>query len=174
MSNATALRPVAGEHAEYYGKYIALVPDGDVVATLERQIADTVALLRDFGEARAGHRYAPDKWSVRQVVGHLSDAERMFVYRATAFARGEQQPLPGFDENAYVAEGGFDARTLASVTEEFRSVRGATVTLLRGLDEAAWSHRGVANGNPISVRALAWIIAGHELHHGNILKERYR
>lgn len=173
MTTATSLRPAPNEHAEYYGRYIKLVPDGDVVARMERQIADTVALLDRFGEARAGHRYAPDKWSVREVVGHLADAERMFAYRGLAFARGEKQPLPGFDENAYTVAGRFDARTLADMSAEFQRVRAATVALFRGFDDTAWNGSGVANKNPISVRAIAWIIAGHELHHVALFRERY-
>lgn len=173
MSTATVRRPAAGEHHERYGRYVALVPDGDVVTQLERQLDDTIALLRQFGEARAGHRYGPDKWSVREVIGHVIDCERVFVYRALSFARGEKQSLPGFDENEYAAAAGYDARTLESVTDELRRLRAATVGFFRGLDDAAWSRTGTANDHPISVRALAWIITGHELHHAKLLRERY-
>ena len=161
------------EFAPYFAKYIALVPAGDVIATLETQLAETIAMLDEAGEARAGHRYAEGKWSVREVVGHAIDTERIFTYRALAAARGEANALPPFDENVYVAHAGFDARTLGSLLDEWTAVRRATLALFRNLDHEALTRRATANGAPISARALAWIIAGHELHHRELLRWRY-
>jgi hypothetical protein len=165
--------PAPDEFLAYYQKYIDQVPAGDVLETLEAQLPETVALLDRFGETRGGHRYAPGKWSVKQVVGHLADAERIFVYRALCAARGEQGALPAFDENAYVDEAGFDARTLNSLLGEFTAVRRATLSLFRNLTEEQLARRVVANDNPVSARAIAWIVAGHERHHAKLLAERY-
>jgi hypothetical protein len=173
MSAAAPARPEAGEYAPYYEKYVSLVPEGDIVETLERQSADTLALLRSLDEGRGSSRYAEGKWSVKEVVGHVMDGERVFAYRALCFARGERAPLPGFDQDDYMRDAAFDARTLGSLVEEYESVRAATLSLLRSLDAAAWQRRGTASDNPVSVRALAHIIAGHELHHVKILRERY-
>jgi uncharacterized damage-inducible protein DinB len=172
-SNALAIRPSADEFAPYYARYIDRVPDGDLLVTLESQLEATVALLDTFGESNAGIRYAPGKWSVKQVVGHLNDAERIFTYRAVCAARGERASLPGFDENTYVDEGGFDGRTLNSLMGEMTAVRRATLSLVRNLDDAQVARTVVANGVPVSVRALAWIIAGHEVHHAELFRERY-
>lgn len=166
-------RPKADEHLPYYGKYIALVPDGPIVETLRRQIEETSALLRGVPRDREEHRYAEGKWSVKEVVGHLADGERVFAYRALRFARADQTPLAGFDENTYVPAGRFGDRTLASLVDEFRAIRETTVRLFDGLDEQAFLSSGPANNAPVTVRALAWIIAGHERHHVGILKERY-
>jgi uncharacterized damage-inducible protein DinB len=165
--------PAADEFAPYYATYIDTVPRGDVLATLEAQLPETIALLDRFGEARAGHRYGPDKWSVKEVVGHVTDTERIFAYRALCAARGETGSLPGFDENAYTPGGEFDRRTLNSLLGELTAVRRATISLFRNLDDAQLARRVVANGVPVSARALAWIIAGHERHHARILAERY-
>ena len=168
-----AAPPAADEFAPYYARYIDTVPRGDVLETLEAQHADAVELLDRFGEARGGHRYAPGKWSVKEVVGHLTDAERIFTYRALCAARGEAGALPAFDENAYVAGADFDRRTLNSLLGEFTAVRRATLSLFRNLDESQLARRVVANDQPVSARALAWIIAGHERHHTGLLRERY-
>jgi uncharacterized damage-inducible protein DinB len=164
----------SGEFLPYYARYVALVPAGDLLATLEAQLADTVALVDQVGEARAGHRYAPGKWSVREKLGHVIDTERVFAYRALCAARGEAAALPGFDENAWVAGSDFDQRTLGSILGEFMAVRRATLALFRHLDDRALARRVTANGAPVTARALAWIIAGHELHHRRLLDERYR
>jgi hypothetical protein len=166
-------RPADDEYGAYYGKYVAQVPDADIVAILATQIDDTMALLRKVGEEQAGHRYAPGKWSIREVIGHVTDTERVFGYRALRFARGDQTPLHGFDENAYVPAGQFDKRSLASVLAEFAAVRRATVALLAGLPDEAWARDGTASNARATVRGLAWIIAGHELHHREILATRY-
>jgi uncharacterized damage-inducible protein DinB len=173
MSATAPAKPQTNEYAPYYEKYVSLVPEGDVVETLERQLDDTLALLRGITEERAGYRYAPGKWSVKEVVGHIIDTERIFSYRALAIARGERQPLPGMDQDEYMAGADFDSRTLADLTEEFSHVRRANVLMLRGLSEEAWTRRGTASDNEVTVRAIAYIIAGHEAHHVKILRERY-
>lgn len=166
-------RPSADEFAPYYGRYINAVPDGDVLALLERQIGETLALLRTIPEARGSHRYAPGKWSIKEVLGHMADTERVFAYRALRFARGDRTPLPGFEQNDWVPFSNADARPLGELAEELRLVRGATVALFRGLDDAALARRGTASGVEFTTRALAWIIAGHERHHLRVLGERY-
>jgi len=166
-------RPAADEFFEYYGKYIDRVPGDDAMPALRDQIGDTVRLLRPLAESKALHRYAPGKWSVKEVVGHLADSERVFAYRALRVGRGDSTPLAGFDENEYVPAGRFDARPLADVVHEFELVRAASLALFQGMDEEALLRRGTANDKKISVRALAWILAGHELHHRKILIERY-
>lgn len=168
-----ATRPAPDEYAPYYGTYISKVRDGDVVRTLKTQIVDTLAYLRAIPEARGGHRYAAGKWSIRDVVGHVCDAERVFVYRALRFARNDSTPLPGFDENAFVSASRFDDRTLASLIAEFEAVRAATVPFFDALFADEWTRHGTASGKGMSVRALAWVIAGHELHHLDVLKTRY-
>lgn len=166
-------RPLPSEHAPYYSSYIALVPDGDVVETLRGQIGETTALLLSQPESAGGRRYAEGKWSVREVVGHLADAERVFSYRALRFARADETNLPGFNENAFAARSNADARTLASLCDELTAIRAATVSLFASLDGEAWERLGTANSAVMSVRALAWVCAGHELHHRAILRERY-
>lgn len=170
--SARRARPAAGEYAPFYAPYLARVPEGDVVEILDRQIAETIRPLAALGEEGAGFAYAPGKWTVRQVVAHVVDAERVFAYRALRFARGDGAPLPGFDENEWATAAG-DDRPLADLLAEWRTVRGATVSLFGGLAAEAWTRTGVANGTPCSVRALAAIIAGHELHHRAVLAERY-
>jgi uncharacterized damage-inducible protein DinB len=169
----TIARPAADEHIEYYGKYIRLVPGDDALEAMRSQIGDTVRLLQPLDESKALHRYGPGKWSVKEVVGHITDAERVFSYRALRFGRADETPVPGFDENTYVPAGRFDLRPLPELVQEYQAVRASTIALFRGMDEQALLRRGTANGDSISVRALAWILAGHELHHRGILIERY-
>lgn len=166
-------RPDPGEYNAYYDRYVALVPPGDIIALLTVQLDDTIALLRDLSEEQALHTYAPGKWSIKEVLGHIMDAERIFMGRALRFARGDATPLPSFDENAYTPAGAFNARPLASLISEFTAVRRATVALLAGLSADAWERKGTASNHPVSVRGLAWITAGHELHHRMILTQRY-
>ena len=174
MPTPAPSRPAAGEFFEYYGKYIALVPDGDVRSHIEHQLTDTAAFIKSRGDAWAMSRYAPGKWSPKEVIGHLADAERIFAYRALRIARGDATALAGFNENAYVPVGQFDARDMNDLLEEFAAARASTIAMLNGFDEAAWARTGNASGHAISVRALAYIIAGHERHHLSILKDRYR
>jgi len=165
--------PDSSEHAPYFGKYVALAAGGNILATLERHLGDMQSLLTSIGEERGGHRYAPDKWNIREVVGHVNDTERVFAYRALRIARGDQAPLEGFDQDRYVLAGPFGRVSLADLGREFTAVRQATLALFRPLDAAAWMRRGLANQNEVSVRALAFMIAGHQRHHCNILVERY-
>ena len=173
MTVSTAIRPSSNEYAPYYDRYISLVTEPNALEALERQLAEMLPVLRSVSEAQAGHRYAPGKWSIRQVLGHLIDAERVFAYRALRFARADRTPLPGFDENTYAEAAGSDRRSLRDLIEEIELVRRANVAMLRGFEEAAWTRIGTANDVEMSVRALAFVIAGHGCHHTNILKERY-
>jgi hypothetical protein len=170
---AITSRPEPGEYAAYYEKYVALVPGNDIVVTLEAQRLQMIQLFAARGERDGNFRYAPEKWTVKEVVGHVSDTERIFAYRALRIARGDATPLSGFEQDDYVRAGAFGDRTLADLAEEFAHVRSATVALFRSLGKDAWLLRGVANKNEVSVRALAFIVAGHELHHRRILEERY-
>jgi uncharacterized damage-inducible protein DinB len=166
-------RPAADEYASYYATYVSATEGDDLPMLLTTQQRETAALLAGLSEAQAAFRYAPGKWTVREVIGHVSDTERIFAYRLLRIARGDQTPLPGFDENPYVAAAGFERRPLAEVAAEFASVRQATLTLLGGLDDTALARRGTASDKTISARALAWIIAGHERHHLDVIRERY-
>ncbi len=166
-------RPPAQEFAPPFAAYIDLVPDGDVITTLATQGLATRALLASCSEAQGEHRYAPGKWTVKRLLQHIVDGERMFCYRALCIARGETVSLPGFDEDAYAQNDGSDERSLAAIVGEFASVRAATLTLFEGILPDAARRIGTANGKPASPRALAWIIAGHELHHLRVLRERY-
>ena len=166
-------RPESDEIPAHFVGYIGKVAESDPVAVLTSQIDVTTALLGGLSDADALQRYAPGKWSVKEVVGHLADTERIMAYRALRIARGDETPLPGFDENAYVPPAKFDARPLADLVAEFRTVRAATLGLFRGFDADAWRRRGTASGKPISVRALGFVIPGHERHHVEILKTRY-
>ena len=166
-------RPSTDEFAPYYGTYVNAVTGGDALAALVSQREGSERFLRGIPEARAGYRYAPEKWSIREVVGHVSDAERIFCYRMLRIGRGDETPLSSFDENAYVPTGGFDRRPLADVAAELAAVRDATLALARNLDETALLRVGTASGKRVSARALAWIIAGHEAHHIRVLRERY-
>jgi hypothetical protein len=149
------------------------VPDGDILEMLEAQRREMGQLLAGMSEAVALRRYAAGKWSVKEVIGHLMDCERVFGYRALRFARGDETPLPGFDEQIYAPAGRFDDRRLGDLADELDAVRRATIALVRSFDAAALTRRGTANGAAVSVRALVYIIAGHERHHLTILRERY-
>jgi DinB superfamily len=165
--------PADSEYARFYASYVGkLAGEGDVVAVLERQRGELAALPAAAGE-RETHRYADGKWSVREVVGHLGDAERVFGYRLFCISRGEQQSLPGFDENVYAARSGADARPLADLVAELLALREVNLGVVRRLGAAEWDQRGVANSHPITVRALAYVLAGHCRHHLDILRERY-
>lgn len=166
-------RPGLDEHSTYYGKYVALVPDGDLCDLLREQLAETLALLRRIPEARGAYRYAPGKWSIKEVLGHVCDTERIMSYRALRIGRGDATPLPGFEQDDYVPAGGFDRRTLIDLGDELSAIRGASIELFRHLGADALARRGTANGNPFTPRALAYVIAGHERHHVGILKTHY-
>lgn len=167
-------RPAEGEFAPYAKADIEHVAGDDAVLALEAQREQVLALFAPIDEQWAStFAYAPGKWSVKQVLGHLVDDERIFAYRMLCVARREPAPLPGFDEELYVDEAGFQARTLKDLLDEYRAVRAATLALLRGLPAPAWLRRGSVNGYEASVRGLAFHVAGHELHHLRILQERY-
>ncbi len=173
MSTAAALKPAANEYANYYEKYVTLVPEGDVVKTLESQLENTLRFLRGLSPELGDYRYAPDKWSIKEVVGHMIDTERIFAYRALRFGRNDQNALAGFEQEGYIQSANFGARELADIIDEFESVRRANLHLFRNLDDAAWLRTGNASDNDVSVRALAYITAGHELHHLGVIKSKY-
>jgi hypothetical protein len=165
--------PDKSEAAAYYFRYIDRVPPGDVVDTLENQLGSVMATLSGISDERSLHRYAPDKWSIRQLVNHVSDTERVFAFRALWFSRGFPETLPSFEQDPAAAAAKADAIPWARHVEEFRAVRQATIALFRNLPAEGWSQRGVASGNPVTVRALAYIAAGHADHHAAVLRERY-
>jgi hypothetical protein len=173
MTDPATIRPAPGEHIPYYTHYISLVPGEDVLAALAGQIGSTLEVLRGIPEERAGFRYAPGKWSIKEVVGHVLDSERIFVYRALRFARNDDTPLPGYEQDDYIRAASFDDCRLADLADELGHVRQSTLSFFRHLAPAAWQRAGTANDDPITVRALAWIIAGHELHHLQVLRDRY-
>jgi hypothetical protein len=166
-------RPDRTEAAEYYFTYINQVPEGNIGQILEAQEPEAVELLRNISEERSLHRYAPGKWSIREVVSHINDTERMFAFRALWFARGFDSPLPSFDQDVAIRGASADDRPLSEHVEEFRAVRAATRALFQHMPADAWTRRGIASGNPFSVRALAYITAGHVAHHVRLLRERY-
>ncbi len=166
-------RPLPDAYSPGAGPYIAAVAGDDAWPALVAQGADVEGLLGELPDALASFRYAPGKWSVKEVVGHLADAERIYAYRALRFARADPTPLPGFEEDDYVPAGHFDARSLPELLEEWRTVRAATLSLYRGLDAEALLRRGVANGRLVSVGAIAWLAVGHTQHHLGVLRERY-
>jgi uncharacterized damage-inducible protein DinB len=169
----SAIRPASTDYAPPYAGYVALVPEEDILGTIEDQSAATQKLLASLDEAKAAYRYAESKWSVKEVLGHMIDSERIFTYRALAIARGETQPLPGFDEKQYVANASFDSWKLGDLAEHYALVRRATIVLFRNFPDEAWTRRGIASDYSITLPALAWIIVGHERHHVQVLRERY-
>ena len=174
MSPLSLSRPGADESAPFYHGYIAKVPGEQIGTYLADQLPELERLLSRLDDAAACARYAPGKWSVKEVLGHLTDTERIFGYRLLRIARADPTPLPGFDENAYVPPAEFDARPLAELLAEFRAVRAGTIALVEGLPAAAWERRGQASGKTISARALAYILVGHVSHHLGVLRDRYR
>jgi hypothetical protein len=167
------LRPAPTDHAPFHAAYVRLVPDGDVLGVLEKQAKETVAFLKGLSEEKSRFRYAKEKWSIREVVGHMNDAERVFTYRALSFARGDTSSLPGFDENGWAATSNADQRTLAEHIAEYSAVRAATLALYRGFSDNEIHREGVASGHRVTVAAIAYVVAGHERHHVGILKDRY-
>ena len=166
-------RPSESEFAPFYAGYVSLVPEADIVSVLEAQAADVRLQTSAFIPGREQFRYADGKWSVCEVLGHMTDAERVFGFRAFCFSRGEENALPGFEQNDYVARGGFDRCSLADLVQEFGQIREANLTVLRRLDDTAWQRTGTASGKPVSVLALAYIMAGHVRHHLHVLSTRY-
>ena len=169
----TQNRPKTGDYASFYEKYIALVPEGEFLQILETQLREWQRLLGEISEEQADFHYAPGKWSIKEMLGHVSDSERIFSYRLLRIARGDQTPLPGFEQDDYVRAANSSARKRRDLLEEFTAVRRATIALAASLDNAAWLRRGVANQQEISATALAFVIAGHDRHHRQVLEERY-
>jgi hypothetical protein len=169
----TITAPDRTEAATYYFTYIDKVPAGDIRDVIEAQGPETLAVLRGITDERSQYRYAPDKWSIREMVHHVNDAERVFAFRALWFSRGFETELPSFDQDVAVATAGADRRSWQSIVDEFAAIRAASATLFRTLPDEAWTRHGVASGNPVTVRALAFIVAGHVAHHLQVLKERY-
>lgn len=166
-------KPQPEEVPPYFTRYVDKVVGADVLAVLERQAAEVQALLGGLTDAQADYRYEPEKWNIREIIGHLADAERIFVYRALAFARADATPLPGFEEDEYVANARFAERPLADLLNELATVRAATLAFFRGLNDAELSRTGTAGQRTVTVRALASVIAGHEAHHLGVIRERY-
>lgn len=167
------VRPQANEYDPYYERYISLVPGADIVTALQTQLDQTIALLSAVSEEKAGYRYAPGKWSVKEVLGHVTDTERIFAYRALRIARNDRTPIEGFEQDGYVQYGPFSRYRLQDLVQEFGYVRDASLSLFQKLNQEDWGRRGIANNAEISVRALAFVMAGHELHHRKVLKEKY-
>ena len=166
-------RPSADEYVNYYDTYIRLVPGDDAMPALASHVDRWLPSLHRITDTQALHRYAPGKWSAKEVLGHVCDGERVFSYRALRFARADETPLPGFEEKAWVPAAATDRRPMGEVIDELAAIRVATVALFRSFDATMLARRGKANDQTISVRALAWIIAGHAMHHQMGLRERY-
>ena len=166
-------RPRTGDCSDYLTGYSDQVPDGAILETLATQIEETAGLLNGAGEDRGDHRYAPGKWTVKEVVAHLADSEVVFAYRALRFARGDGTPLPGFEQDDWVPHAGCERRSLAEMVDLLRRARDLSLALFGTFPEEAWDRRGVANDDAIVVSAFPWVIAGHELHHRRVLGERY-
>jgi uncharacterized damage-inducible protein DinB len=166
-------RPQLAEHEPYWSRYIDLVTEDDLFTALDANQNSTDRTLSSISEEKAAYRYAPGKWSIKEMLNHLIDAERVFAYRALAIARGDQQSLPGFDENPYAEASDADRRPFAEIYAEWKAVRAATLALFRSFSDEAWARIGTANSKRISVRALAYVTAGHERHHMKVLRERY-
>lgn len=169
----SAIRPDSTEYAQPYARYVANVPETDILGILGQQSTETQKLLASLDETKAAYRYAEGKWSVKEVIGHFTDAERIFAYRALAIARGETAPLPGFEEDDYVRNASFDNWKLGDLAEHYALVRRSTIVLFQNFPDQAWTNRGTASNYPITARAIAWIIVGHERHHLKVLRERY-
>src|SRR5512140_1311323 len=170
---STATRPDASEHLPYYSRYIELVAGDDVLAALKSQLRETIAFLNCISNEESVSRYEPGKWSVREVVGHVIDTERIMACRALRIGRGDATPLPGFEQDDYIRGAHFDKIRWSALIEEFELVRRANILMFSGFSEEAWMRAGVANNAPITARALAWIIAGHEVHHRQVIEEKY-
>lgn len=166
-------RPEATEYDPYYARYVDLVPESDIVATLKSQFDKTLALVNSIPETRAGYAYDTGKWTIAELLGHVIDTERIFTYRALRIGRNDKTPLPGFEQDDYIANANFNLRTLGSLREEWMAVRQASIQLFRHFTDEEWMRQGTASGKAISTRALAYIVSGHELHHLKVLQTRY-
>ncbi|MCP4205380.1 MAG: DinB family protein [bacterium] len=166
-------RPETSEYDPFFSTYIDQVPDGDILSILAESLEKTMTLLATCPEDQERYRYDPGKWSIREVVGHISDAERLYAYRTLHLARADPSPLPGMNPLVWAGSSNASDRPLSHLVEELAAVRAATVRLMSSFDEATWRATGVAGGRPFTVRSLAYVIAGHEIHHRSVLEERY-
>ncbi|MEZ5344282.1 MAG: DinB family protein [Pyrinomonadaceae bacterium] len=173
MKHLEISRPEDSEYAPYYSGYVSMVAGDDIITALAGQKIETKRLLLTIPEDKGSYRYAEGKWSIKELIGHVIDTERIMAYRALRIARNDATPLSGFDQDPYIENASFDDRDLSDLAEELELIRNANILMLKGFSSDAWSRTGTASENPVSVRALAYIIAGHELHHLKILKERY-
>ncbi len=173
MSNHRAIRPAPGECAEYYRGYIDQVPDGDILELLSWSLDETLSTLEEVPPERRDYRYQPGRWTLREVVGHIVDTERIFAYRALRFARADTNELAGMEQDDYVRHGRFERRPWDDLLEEFESLRESNLALFRSFEEEEMDRGGVASGHPVTVRALLWILAGHERHHLGVIREKY-
>ena len=167
------IKPAIGDYPAYYANYINLIEEGSLQEILLKQLEEMTALISNVNEEQANYRYAEGKWTLKEVIGHIADTERIMAYRLLRFARGDQTALAGYDDNSYVIEAAFHARSIPDLLEEFTAVRHSTISLIKNLPEKSWNRKGIANNGEISVAALAYIIAGHELHHRRIIEEKY-
>ncbi|MBS2967652.1 DinB family protein [Metabacillus sp. KIGAM252] len=167
------MRPEKNDYHPHYQSYIEQIPEGDLIVLLCEQLKQTVSLLEGLSDEKALYQYAPEKWTIKEVIGHIADTERIMAYRLLGISRGEQNEFPGYDDESYVQNARFNEISLAQLVENLKAVRLATIALLKGLHRDAWVLRGRANGGPVTVLALAAIIAGHERHHVRILEDRY-
>lgn len=166
-------KPGLDEYAPYYEKYVSSVTEGDLLQILDEQMKETINLVKDLNEDQAHFRYAPEKWTVKEVIGHITDTERIMSYRLLCIGRGEMAELPGYDDNQYVKNGKFNRFSIGELSAQLSQVRQSTISLLKSLDDEALLGRGNANGTGVTARAIAYIIAGHELHHRTLIKDRY-
>ena len=172
MNNLIISRPEKSEYASYYYMYVTLV-EGDIISALKQQIDKTIGVLSDINEEKGQYKYADGKWSIKELVGHLLDTERIMAYRALRIARGDKTPTAGFEQDDYIENSNFDLCSLSVLTKEFELIRQSNILMFSNLTESAWHRTGTASDNTFSTRALAYIIAGHELHHINVLQEKY-
>lgn len=173
MTSHVPALPLKSEYHEYYQQYVSLVKHSNILTAFLAQLDDTMSLLHTISASQALHRYAPGKWSIKEVMSHITDTERVFTYRALSFARSDESSLPSFDQDLWIKTCGADARTWGSLKEEYELARRSTIAMFSSFDAAAWSRSGVASDRTFTVRALAYITAGHELHHTNIIRDRY-
>ncbi|HXY26025.1 MAG TPA: DinB family protein [Candidatus Acidoferrum sp.] len=166
-------RPEAAEYADYYAKYISKVPGTDLLKVLDSERLQMLKLFSGRTERAGSFRYAPEKWTVKEILGHINDTERIFTYRALRIGRGDKTPLPGFEQDDFVRNNPVAGRTLSDLTDEFTAVRAASITLFRSFDENAWSQHGTTSQKEVTARAIGFIVAGHQIHHRLILEERY-
>ncbi|MEH7179820.1 DinB family protein [Neobacillus vireti] len=166
-------RPTKNEYPVYYVPYVDLVPEADLVQLLQENLQKTITLFEGISEEVSLHRYAPGKWSIKEVLGHISDTERIMSYRLLRVGRGDQTPLAGFNESDYVQAAQTNNLPLKTILEDFKAVRNATITLIQNLPDEAWENKGNANETEITTRAIAYILAGHQMHHCKIVEDRY-